>query len=169
MLHFFLIYSYLICYNNQQMMSKHIYLNCINLTNFKNFVGRNGIENNSLNFQFESCPTKVLMIKNQLDPKYIHNLKLNLSGDATMTVRIPGFHAMGARKEVTNGKEDACIEACDTNPVCMAADYNQNEESCWVHMKGGEGVCGPLVDSPPVIHYKKYHCGKQLMHHQCSL
>ena len=78
-----------------------------------------------------------------------------------MTVRIPGFHAMGARKEVTNGKEDACTEACDTHPVCMAADYNQNEESCWVHMKGGEGVCGPLVDSPPVIHYKKYQCGKQ--------
>ena len=107
-------------------------------------------------------------LKNQLDPEYIYNLKFNLSGDATMTVRIPGFHAMGARKEVTNGKDYACIEACDTNPVCMAADYNQNEESCWVHMKGGEGVCGLLVDSPPVIHYKKYQCGKQLLHYQCS-
>ena len=77
-----------------------------------------------------------------------------------MTVRIPGYHAMGASKAVTDGTEHACLAACEDNPECMAVDFNTKEGSCWVHMRGGEGVCGTLLDSPPVTHYERYPCGE---------
>ena len=83
-------------------------------------------------------------------------------GDSSMTVRIPGYHAMGASKEVTDGTERACLAACEDNPECMAVDFNMKEGSCWVHMRGGQGVCGTLIDSPPVTHFERYQCGEYI-------
>ncbi len=66
-------------------------------------------------------------------------------------------------KAVTDGSETACLSRCEQDPLCMVAEYDSNDGSCWVHMEGSAGICGTFYDNPGVFHYEKIPCGMYII------
>ncbi len=86
----------------------------------------------------------------------------HFTGEGLWLVRIPNYHTVGAMKAVTDGSEHACLNRCDEDPLCLVAEYDSNDGSCWVHMEGSAGICGTFYDNPGVFHYEKIPCGEYI-------
>ena len=68
-------------------------------------------------------------------------------------------HRRGGELTVLN-KFDAdlsdCIQMCKETLVCVAIDWNQKSETCWLHRQ--HSACNQLLRGKDVMHISKVSC-----------